>query len=50
MPSIVKCDAETNPADEREQGMVMTEIGLAPGVTGGVHHRTNRSPARARRR
>jgi uncharacterized protein len=27
---FVKCDAETNPADAREQGMVMTEIGLAP--------------------
>jgi phage tail sheath protein FI len=26
----VKCDAETNPADEREQGRVTTEIGLAP--------------------
>jgi len=25
----VKCDAETNPADEREQGRVATEIGLA---------------------
>lgn len=27
---FVKCDAETNPADVREQGMVTTEIGLAP--------------------
>lgn len=26
----VKCDSETNPADEREQGRVATEIGLAP--------------------
>ncbi len=26
----VKCDSETNPADEREQGRVTTEIGLAP--------------------
>jgi len=26
----VKCDAETNPADERELGRVITEIGLAP--------------------
>jgi phage tail sheath protein FI len=25
----VKCDAETNPVDEREQGRVTTEIGLA---------------------
>lgn len=25
----VKCDAETNPSDEREQGRVITEIGLA---------------------
>lgn len=25
----VKCDAETNPKEEREQGRVMTEIGLA---------------------
>jgi phage tail sheath protein FI len=26
----VKCDSETNPAEEREQGRVTTEIGLAP--------------------
>jgi phage tail sheath protein FI len=26
----VKCDSETNPTDEREQGRVTTEIGLAP--------------------
>jgi uncharacterized protein len=26
---FVKCDAETNPAEEREQGRVATEIGLA---------------------
>jgi len=26
----VKCDAETNPADSREAGRVVTEIGLAP--------------------
>jgi phage tail sheath protein FI len=26
---FVKCDAETNPAEEREQGRVTTEIGLA---------------------
>lgn len=26
----VKCDSETNPPDEREQGRVITEIGLAP--------------------
>jgi uncharacterized protein len=28
----VKCDAETNPPEVREQGQVVTEIGLAPGV------------------
>ena len=28
----VKCDAETNPKDEREQGRVTTEIGLAVGL------------------
>lgn len=28
----VKCDSETNPADEREQGRVVTEIGLAPAL------------------
>lgn len=28
----IKCDAETNPADEREAGKVVTEIGLAPAV------------------
>jgi hypothetical protein len=28
----VKCDADTNPADEREQGRVTTEIGLSPMV------------------
>jgi uncharacterized protein len=27
---FVKCDAETNPADAREQGLVTTQIGLAP--------------------
>jgi len=27
----VKCDAETNPADQREQGQVTTEIGLSAG-------------------
>ncbi|HKX29086.1 MAG TPA: phage tail sheath subtilisin-like domain-containing protein, partial [Blastocatellia bacterium] len=27
----VKCDAETNPPEERELGRVVTEIGLAPG-------------------
>jgi uncharacterized protein len=27
----VKCDAETNPPEQREQGQVVTEIGLAPG-------------------
>ena len=26
----VKCDADTNPPDEREAGRVVTEIGLAP--------------------
>jgi phage tail sheath protein FI len=26
----VKCDAETNPAGDRDQGRVVTEIGLAP--------------------
>jgi phage tail sheath protein FI len=26
----VKCDSETNPADEREEGRVVTEIRLAP--------------------
>lgn len=30
----VKCDAETNPAEEREQGRVSTEIGLAPALPG----------------
>jgi phage tail sheath protein FI len=29
---FVKCDSETNPAGEREQGRVVTEIGLAPAV------------------
>jgi phage tail sheath protein FI len=28
----VKCDSETNPPDEREQGRVTTEIGLAPAL------------------
>jgi len=28
----VKCNAETNPAEVRDLGMVVTEIGLAPGV------------------
>jgi len=28
----VKCDAETNPPDQRERGEVVTEIGLAPGA------------------
>jgi phage tail sheath protein FI len=28
----VKCDAETNPAESRESGQVVTEIGLAPGI------------------
>ena len=28
----VKCDAETNPADAREAGQVVTEIGLAPSI------------------
>jgi uncharacterized protein len=28
----VKCDAETNPPDQREMGRVVTEIGLAPGI------------------
>ena len=28
----MKCDSETNPADEREQGRVVTEIGLAPAL------------------
>ena len=28
----VKCDAETNPAEVREAGQVITEIGLAPTV------------------
>jgi len=27
---IVKCDAETNPAEEREVGKTVTEVGLAP--------------------
>lgn len=27
----VKCDGETNPQENREQGQVVTEIGLAPG-------------------
>src|SRR5262249_47074291 len=26
----VKCDAETNPPEEREQGRVISEVGLAP--------------------
>lgn len=30
----VKCDAETNPPEVREAGMVATEIGLAPTVPG----------------
>jgi uncharacterized protein len=29
---FVRCDAETNPADQRELGRVVTEIGLAPAV------------------
>lgn len=29
---FVKCDAETNPAEGRELGQVVTEIGLAPAV------------------
>jgi hypothetical protein len=28
----VKCDAETNPPDQRERGEVVTEIGLSPGA------------------
>jgi phage tail sheath protein FI len=28
----VKCDAETNPSEVREEGRVVTEIGLAPAV------------------
>jgi len=28
----VKCDAETNPPEVRDAGMVVTEIGLAPAV------------------
>jgi len=27
---FVKCDAETNPQETREQGQVVTEIGMAP--------------------
>lgn len=30
----VKCDAETNPAEVQDAGMVVTEIGLAPAVPG----------------
>ena len=30
----VKCDAETNPPEVRDAGMVLTEIGLAPTVPG----------------
>jgi uncharacterized protein len=29
-PFYVKCDAETNPTEIRESGMVVTEIGLQP--------------------
>ena len=29
---FVKCDAETNPPDSREAGLVITEIGLAPTI------------------
>jgi hypothetical protein len=28
----VKCNAETNPPEEREAGRLITEIGLAPGL------------------
>jgi hypothetical protein len=28
----IKCDAETNPPEQRDQGRVITEIGLAPGL------------------
>lgn len=30
----VKCDGETNPAEMREAGMVVTEVGLTPSVPG----------------
>ncbi len=30
----VKCDAETNPSEVRNLGMVVTNVGLAPGVPG----------------
>jgi phage tail sheath protein FI len=29
---FIKCDAETNPPEGREAGMVVTEIGLAPSI------------------
>ena len=30
----VKCDAETNPSEVRNLGMVVTNVGLAPAVPG----------------